>query len=62
MPRSGIAYAPELEWIFAARWAGYKLEEFRALEGQDQSELLAAFRASNQIEGVVAWDNRPKAK
>jgi hypothetical protein len=50
-----------LEWRLAARWAGYKIEEFQALDGQDQSETLAAYRSQNQIDAVLAWENRPKA-
>jgi hypothetical protein len=62
VPRSGISYAPELEWRLAARWAGYKMEEFQALDGADQSDVVAAYRAQNQIDAVLAWENRPKAK
>jgi hypothetical protein len=60
VPRSGISYAPELEWRLAARWNRYKWHEFQALDGDEQSKLVAAYRVQNQIEAVLAWDNRPK--
>ena len=62
MPASGISYTVELEWIFAAWRAGYKLEEFRAMEGSAQSEIVAAYQAEQKIRAVLDWENRPKAK
>lgn len=56
VPRSGIAYAPELEWRQAARWAGIPYEDFERLPGYRQSAHVAAYRAVNQIDAVVALD------
>ena len=58
LKRSGISYRQELEWIFAAQWAHYKLEEFEQLDGERQSVLVAAYRVSKQIEAVLGEDAR----
>lgn len=55
-----MAYAPELEWILAAVWAHYPYHEFRRLDGDEQSRIIAAYRAQLLIEAAVAWANRPK--
>lgn len=54
VPRSGVGYAPELEWRLAAKEFNYTWEQFCRLDGQSQSSIIAAYRASNQIEAVVA--------
>ena len=57
VPRSGISYAPELEWRQAARWAGFKrFRNFIKLSGREQSEIVAHYRTVNQIDAVVALD------
>lgn len=56
MPRSGISYSPALEWRLAARWAHYRYEEFVALEGEAQSEIVAAYRIAMQMEAVLAQE------
>lgn len=54
LKRSGISYAPELEWIFTSQWAHYKYEEFEALPGYRQAALVAAYRIKQQMEAVLA--------
>jgi len=56
VPRSGIEYSAELEWRFAARWAGYRLEEFFALDGEEQSAIVASYRIQNQVEAVLSLE------
>ena len=56
MARSGISYAGPLEWRFAAQWAGYRYEDFERLPGERQSAHVAAFRAHQQIEGVLVTE------
>ena len=46
----------------AAVWAGYKLHEFRALDGDAQSEIVAAHRGHFQIEAVVAHEQTKELK
>lgn len=54
MPLSGITYSGELEWRLAARRAGYRWHDFRELEGEMQSDIVAAYRTEQQIEAVIA--------
>jgi hypothetical protein len=59
VPRSGLKYEnPMLEWVLAARWAGYRWDEFQSLPGDEQSFLIAAYRISNQIEAVVSHHSK----
>lgn len=45
----------------AARW-GTSPEAFRALSGEEQSEMVAFYRAEKRIEAVLAYEaNKPKA-
>jgi hypothetical protein len=62
VPRSGVTYAGELEYRFAAQWAHYQWEDFIDLDGEDQSAIVASYRAYNQIEGVLATKANEKAK
>src|SRR3989304_1604318 len=48
VPRSGVRYADELEWRFASRWSGIAWEDFQAMEGDDQSAVVAAYRCQMQ--------------
>ena len=61
MPRSGITFSPELEWFEAAAWSNYKWDEFLELEGEMQSQIIAAYEAHNQIEAVVAQEQARQA-
>lgn len=57
MPLSGVAYEPELEWRYAARWAGYKYaEEFAMLDGEEQSAIVAAYRIEHYVAAVLAQE------
>lgn len=62
VPRSGVTYAPEFEWLLAARWAGYTLREYRRLSGDEQSEILALYRGQVQIDAVLAQEERRRAE
>ena len=62
MPRSGLSFDPSFEWVLAAQWAGYKLREFRALPGEEQSEIVAAYRCHTQAEAVVAHEQAKEAR
>lgn len=56
VPRSGVAYAPELEWRLAAKDFNYTWEQFCRLDGQSQSSIIAAYRVHNQVEAVVSHE------
>ncbi len=58
MPTSGITYAPELEWVFAAHWDNMTLEQFTQMDGAYQSHIVAAYRTEHRIESVLAEDSR----
>lgn len=64
VPRSGVTYSRELEWIMAAVWANYKPDEtdFFALDGERQSTIVAAYRTHNQIEAVIAYEQVKEAR
>lgn len=49
-------------WSMAAAWAGYKQEHFFALEGDDQSYIVALYDLNNQVEGVVANERNRKGR
>jgi hypothetical protein len=57
-----VKYSGVLEWIFAAKWAGYKWNDFLKLTGDDQSILVAAYQTERQIESVAADDQSKKSK
>ena len=63
-PRSGIKYGnPEVEWILAANWAGYRyFDDWQELPGEHKSMLIAAYRIQNQSEAVIAKYSRKKPK
>lgn len=45
----------------AAAWANYQWHEFQELDGDEQSGIIASYRASNQIEAVLAAEETRKA-
>ena len=51
-----MRYADELEWRFAARWSGYTWDHFQALEGDEQSAVVAAYRCQMQIDAILAQE------
>jgi len=57
-----VKFDRKLEWVLAARWANYKITEFHALPGWDQSYILAAYQSQRQIEAVLAKDQADKQK
>lgn len=62
LPRSGISYKEELDWIFAA-WADNKgADEFAKMPGSYQSMIVAAYRIQHQVEAVLAEDRDIKWK
>lgn len=60
--RSGASYAPELEWVFAAIWAGYTQRAFRRLEGAEQAEIVAAYRCRLQLDAVLEQEAERERK
>ena len=62
-PRGQIKYNnPMIEWVLAAHWGNYTWTDFRDLDGEDQSLIVAAYRVYNQIEAVMAWYGRKKTR
>jgi predicted transposase YbfD/YdcC len=59
---SGVQYSALLDWIYAAKWANYKTHEFFSLDGKMQSTIVAAYRAHNQTEAVLAEEQRNKMR
>jgi len=58
-----VAYAPELEWRLAARWAGYRyLEEFTELDGEEQSAIVASYRIDAYLAAVLTQEQVREAK
>lgn len=57
-----MTFTGELEERMAAQWAHYKWREYKDLDGDEQADIIAAYRASNQIEGVLAEKAGQKAK
>lgn len=54
LARSGIAYAQELDWVFAAWRDHSSADEFARKPGWYQSMIVAAYRTERQIEAVLA--------
>lgn len=61
VPRSGARYTQRFEWADAAHWWGYKWEEFVELDGEEQSFLVAVYRAHHQLQAVIQKDLMKKA-
>lgn len=62
MPRSGVTFAPELEWLLAAQWWGCRPNEFFELEGEVQSEMVATYRVHEQMRAVLASEQAREAR
>lgn len=63
VPRSGVTYTRLFEWSIAARWWGYKLEEFEVLDGNDQAFRIAVYRDHAMMESVLAYEhNRARGR
>lgn len=62
VPRSGVSYSIVLEWFLAARWAGLDwFNDFDQLDGDDMAFVVAAYRASMQVDAVTTYyANRKK--
>ena len=58
VPRSGISYSPELEWLLAAHWGMLSEKQFFELPGEEQSYIVAGYRCYNQMEAVLANEQR----
>ena len=52
-----MTYSDELDWRLAARWAGYKFDDFQLLDGEEQSSIVAAYTLSSRIESVLTKYN-----
>lgn len=46
----------------AAVWGNYRWTDFTELDGELQSQIVAAYRAQNQIEAVMAKEQTRKAR
>lgn len=63
VPRSGITYALDFEWRLAARWAGFRrFRQFEALSADEQSEIVATYRAATQMQAVVEHETARKVE
>lgn len=62
VPRSGASYSDEFEWREAARWAHYTWEQFAALDGEEQSAVVAHYRGHHQLEAVVAHEQARESR
>lgn len=62
MPRSGARYGGLYETMEAARWRGYKDEEFASLSTFEQARIIAHYRVHHQLEAVIADAQAKKAQ
>lgn len=63
VPRSGFRYTQQLEMRLASQWAGYKYwDEFVNLDGDIQSDIVATYRANNQIQGLLAYEMKKRSR
>lgn len=62
MPGSGVRYSMELERRLAAQWGHYQIHKFLEMDGDIQADIIATYRAANQIEGVLAFEQAKKNK
>lgn len=53
-----MQYSALLDWIYAAKWANYQPDRFFKLDGKMQSTIVAAYRAHNQTEAVLAEEQK----
>lgn len=54
--RSGVRYTAILTWIKAAHWDHRSYESFCALDGDDQSLIVAAYLTDMQAQAVEAQE------
>lgn len=54
LPRSKIRYSSEFEWREAAHWRRKDWDEFLAMDGEEQSAIIAHYRVHHQIEAILA--------
>jgi len=62
VPRSGLQYAAQLEWRLAAQWAHYRYEDFQMLEGEQQSQHVAAYRIHSQAEALLQQEGARQSR
>lgn len=60
--RSGFSYSALLERRLAAQWAGYRWPEFEACEIDEQAACIAAYRVTNQIRAIEAYEQEREMK
>jgi elongation factor P hydroxylase len=58
-----VKYSSQLEWRLAAQWAGYRwYGEFDRLDADQQSDVIATYRAFHQISAVLDYDHEREMK
>lgn len=62
VPRMGASYAPEFEWREAARWDRLSWQQFEALDGEEQSAIVAHYRGHHQLEAVISQEQTNETK
>lgn len=61
-PRSGLAFAPVLEWELARQWNGISPAEWHTMDGYEQSRYVAVYRAKHHMDAVIAYHQAEEAK
>ncbi len=61
-PSTGLSYDPLLEYVLAARWGRYNLSQFDKIDKSVQAFVIAAYRCTNQMEGVVSHEAQKAQK
>lgn len=58
-----MRYSSQLEWRLAAQWAGYRwYGEFDRLSADEQSDVIATYRAHHQIAAVLDYEQAKEMK
>lgn len=60
LPDGDVGFSRVFETILAARWRGYKDEEFEELPPESQARIIAAYRVATRLESVLAHDRAQK--
>jgi hypothetical protein len=60
--RSKADFSLDYERLLAARWAGYDWQSFQKMEGNDQAEIVAAYRIEQRISALEMREMMPPRK